>query len=129
MPIKCVFRKNKVTHLIHDWLQLRRQVRVIRRDFERIEETVVLLESLGLSFYILCFKETFERIAKLIAHIEVHYLSIGLWIQRVTVMFRGSTITARTEQTINQNAVLVNANAAIGVSQPTTSEVANSTAL
>ena len=115
--------------MIHDWLQLRRQVRVIRRNFECIEETVVLLESLGLSFYILCFKETFERIAKLIAHIEVHYLSIGLWIQRVAVMFRGRTITARTEQAINQNAVLVNANAAIGISQPTTSEVANSTAL
>ena len=80
-------------------------------------------------FNVLSLQETSQGIAELVAHVEVYDLTVGLWEQRVAVVIGVSTVTARTKQAINKDAVLVYANRTVGVGQPATSKVANTAAL
>ena len=115
VPIKRVFGENQIAHLVHHRLKLSWEVGVIGRNLERIEEAVVLREVICLGTHVLRLQEASQGITKLIANIEVDDLTIGLWVERVTVVISVSTIATCTEQTIDNHAVLIDTNASVGV--------------
>ena len=89
----------------------------------------MLVKDCRLGANIFCFQEAAKIVSKLVLNVEIHYLTIGLWEQRVSVKVHPTTVTASAPEAIHNDAVLVHSNRSICAYQPAARKVAYTSAL
>ena len=91
--IQWILRQQKVTRLVDNWLQRVWDESVISTDFKRIVERILLVEDGCLAANVFRFQETAEIVCKLVVNVEVNYLTVCLWEQRVAIKVNATTVT------------------------------------